>query len=91
MKKRKQISIEDARRIGDSLYLDWEQVDLKQFHQGLVKKHKQYTLSPGLGPTYQSVIKTGKVILAHMQNIPDYFNHLDNLRSEVEKYRNTSS
>jgi hypothetical protein len=90
MKKQEHISIEDARRIGESLYVDWKKVDLKQFHHGLIGKRKQYTLSPGLGPAYQRLIQTGKVVLAHMQKIPDYFKRLEDLRSEIERTRNSS-
>jgi len=34
MKKRMQISSDEARRIGEALHIDWEQVDLEQFRQG---------------------------------------------------------
>jgi hypothetical protein len=31
MKERKYISLEQARRVGEALYIDWDQVDLKEF------------------------------------------------------------
>ena len=40
MKKRKQISTEEAKRVGESLHIDWEQVDLEEFRQGLMGNHK---------------------------------------------------
>jgi hypothetical protein len=36
MKKRKQISLEEATRVGEALFIDWGQVDLEEFRQGLM-------------------------------------------------------
>ena len=46
MKKRKQISIDAARRVGESLHIDWEQVDLEEFRQGLMGNHKVGAIDP---------------------------------------------
>jgi len=87
MKKQKQISAEQARRIGESLYIDWDQVDLEQFRQGLMGNHAGEAADPETGLTLDGVIDTGKIVLAHMQEIPDYFNQLEKLRAETEEYR----
>jgi hypothetical protein len=87
MKKRKQISSDEAKRIGDSLYIDWDQIDLEQFRQGLMGNHKQGAIDPETGLTYDSVLLTGKVVLAHMQEIPDYFTRLAKLKAEVDEYQ----
>jgi Protein of unknown function (DUF5661) len=78
MKKRKQISSDEAKRIGESLHIDWEQVDLEQFRQGL--------MGPETDLTYDGVLLTGKVVLAHMQEFPDYFDRLAKLKAEAEEY-----
>ncbi len=85
MKKRRQISLDEAKRIGDSLYIDWEQVDLEQFHQGLIGNHKGKAMDPETGRIYDGVIQTGKVALAHMQEFPDYFTRLEKLRAEMDE------
>ena len=36
MKKQKQISREEAQRIGEALHIDWNQIDLEQFRQGIL-------------------------------------------------------
>jgi len=87
MKKRKQISSDEAKRIGDSLYIDWDQVDLEQFRQGLMGNHLQGAIDPETGLTYDNVLLTGQVVLAHMQEIPDYFNLLAKLKAEVDEYQ----
>ena len=87
MKKRKQISSDEAKRIGDSLYIDWDQVDLEQFRQGLMGNHKQETMDTETGLMYDVVLQTGKVVLVHMQEFPDYFTRLAKLRAEVDEHQ----
>jgi hypothetical protein len=86
MKKRKQLSSDIAKRIGDSLYIDWDQVDLEQFRQGLMGNHKQAAMDPETGQIDEGVILTGKVVLAHMQEFPDYFTRLEKLKAEIDEY-----
>lgn len=87
MKRRKQISSEEAKLIGESLYIDWDQVDLDQFHQGLLGKSKQRTLDPQTELAYDGVLLTGQIVLAHMQEFPDYFTRLAKLKAEVDEYQ----
>jgi Protein of unknown function (DUF5661) len=87
MKKRKQISIDEARRFGESLHIDWEQVDLEEFCQGLMGNHKPGAVDPETGLTYHSVLLTAKIVLAHMEEFPDYFTRLAKLKEEVDEYQ----
>ena len=87
MKKRKQISIDQAKRVGESLHIDWEQVDLEEFRQGLMGKHKPEAIDPETGLTYDSVLLTGKVVLAHMEEFPDYSTRLAKLNEEANNYQ----
>src|SRR5512140_1121654 len=81
MKKRKQISLRQARLVGDCLYLDWEQVDLEQFRQGLmgyrrVARDEASAASP-------EALLAGRTVLQHMQQFPDYVVRLARLRAEA--------
>ena len=87
MKKRKQISSEEAKRIGETIHIDWEQIDLEQFRQGLMGNHEQAAIDPETGLTYDGVLLTGKVILDHMQEFPDYFTRLEKLKAEADEYQ----
>ena len=66
MKKRKQISSEQAQRVGAALHLDWNHVDLEQFRQGLMGNHDQEAMDPETGLTYDGVLLSGKLVLSHM-------------------------
>jgi hypothetical protein len=87
MKKKVPISPDEARRIGESLHVDWNQVDLEQFRQGLMGNMAQAAVDPETGLTYDGLIQTGKVVLAHAQEIPDYFSRLAKLEAEVDEYQ----
>jgi len=87
MKKRKLISSDEAKRVGESLHIDWDQVDLEQFRQGLMGENKQEAMDPEMGPTYDGVLLAGQVFLAHMQEFPDYFTWLAKLKAEVDEYQ----
>ena len=87
MKKRKQISTDQAKGVGESLHIDWEQVDLEEFRQGLMGNHQPGAIDPETGLTYDSVLLTGKVVLAHMEEFPDYFTRLAKLKAEVDEYQ----
>ena len=86
MKKEKQISSEEAKRIGEALHIDWNQIDLEQFRQGLMD-NKLGNIDPETGRIYEGVLMTGKVVLNHMQEIPDYFTRLEKLEAEVDAYQ----
>ena len=86
MKKRKQISLDEAKRIGESLHVDWDQVDPEQFRQDLLGKDQPGSMDPETGLTYDGVLLSGRVVLAHMQEFPDYFTRLAKLKKEVDEY-----
>ncbi len=81
MKKRKEITQRQARLIGDCLYLDWQQVDLEEFRQGLMGYHrKARTDALSASP---EVLLAGRTVLAHMEQFPDYFVRVARLRAEA--------
>jgi hypothetical protein len=89
MKKQTQISSEEARRIGEALRIDWNQVDLEQFRQGLMG-NETGNIDPETGPIYDGVLMTGKIVLNHMQEFPDYFTRLARLEEEAQSYQSRS-
>lgn len=86
MNKRNEISLDEARRIGDCLYVDWEQVDLDRFRLGLMGKRPQRDRGAAAGLAYDGVVLSGRTVLAHMRQIPDYVVRLAKLRAEVRQY-----
>jgi hypothetical protein len=87
MKKEKQVSSEEAKRIGESLHIDWDQFDLEQFRQGLMGEPRESAKDPEIDQAIDGVLLTGKVVLAHMQEFPDYFTRLEKLEEEANVYQ----
>jgi len=83
MSKRKQITLEEARLVGQSLYLDWDQVDLEQFRRGLMGGPTKAAAAPDERAAYRGVILAGRTVLAHMEQFPDYMTRLARLRAEA--------
>ena len=87
MKKQKLINLNEAKRIGRSLHIDWNQVDLEQFRQGLMVDQLPEISDPEKRLIYDGVLQAGKVVLAHMHEFPDYFTRLEKLEAEVDEYQ----
>lgn len=84
MAKQKQLTLEQAKRIGESLYLDWDQVDLEQFRRGLMGIRARSSKNRREQSNYHGVLLAGKTVMAHMQQFPDYLVRLAKLRAETK-------
>jgi hypothetical protein len=87
MKGQKDITLEEARRIGESLYLNWNEIDLEEFRRGLMGRKLHREVDPRQRSTYRGVVQAGRTVMAHMQRFPDYFIRLARLRAEVRAGR----
>jgi len=86
MKKHKNISQEQARLVGEALHIDWEQVDFEEFRQGLMG-HRKEVIDTETALTYEGLLLTAELVLAHTQEFPDYYSRLAKLEAEVDDYR----
>ena len=87
MNMSKQFSADEARRIGDSLSIDWNHVDLEQFRMGLFVELEHGTRDPETNVTNDDLSLTGKIALAHLKEFPDYYTRLANMEAEADKQR----
>ena len=69
---------EEARDIGTRVGIDWSQgdVDLEQFRAGLSVELEHGTQDPTTDVTHDDEVVTGKIALAHLREIPDYYTRL---------------
>jgi len=86
MSTSRQFSPDEARRIGDSLGLDWDLVDLEEFRMGLLVELEHGTRDPETNVTDDDPILTGKIALAHLREFPDYYTRLAELEAEADTY-----
>ena len=82
----KKFSEEEAMRIGDSLGIDWGEVDLSEFRVGLGIELEHGVRDPLTNVTGDDEILTGKIALAHLREFPDYYTRLAKMEAEADEY-----
>lgn len=77
---------EEALEIGARIGIDWERsdVDPEQFRMGLAVELEHGTQDPLTDVTHDDEIVTGKIALAHLREIPDYYTRLSRMEAEAE-------
>ncbi len=86
MSGEKEFTAEEARRIGDQLGLDWDEVDLDEFRLGLGVELEHGLHDPETNVTNDDEMLTGKIALAHLREFGDYYTRLEKMEEEAEAY-----
>jgi hypothetical protein len=81
----KDFSLDEAKRIGDALGINWQQIDLEQFHMGLAVELEHGDHDPETDVTGGDPLLTGKIAWAHLKELPDYYTRLAKMEAEAEK------
>ncbi len=84
MSGKKSFTTEEAKTIGDKIGIDWSIYDLEQFRRGLEVELEHGSHDPETNVTNDDEILTGKIALAHLKEIKDYYTRLDKMESEAE-------
>ena len=71
MSENRDISPEEARRIGDQIGVDWDKFDLEEFRRGLDVEFEHGSHDPQTDVTHDDPVMTGKIALAHLKEFPD--------------------
>jgi hypothetical protein len=82
----KKFTDEEAKRIGDKLGINWNEVELSEFRIGLGVELEHGSRDPDTDVTNDDEILTGKIALAHLREFPDYYTRLEKLESEADEY-----
>jgi hypothetical protein len=84
--KARTFSIEEARKIGQAIGIDWAKspYDVEQFRIGLDVELEHGTRDPHTNVTNDDPIVTGKIALAHLNELPDYYTRLTAMEVEAE-------
>ena len=85
MTEERRTTIEEARRIGDAIGVDWSRFDLEQFRSGMDVEFEHGSHDPQTDVTHDDPIITGKIAFAHMKEFPDYYRRLERMEAEAER------
>lgn len=81
MSERRTFSIEEAREIGDRIGVDWNETSLEEFRAGLSVELEHGTHDPQTNVTSDDAVATGKIALAHLKELPDYYTRLTKMEA----------
>ncbi|MFC1950445.1 DUF5661 family protein [Chloroflexota bacterium] len=84
MTSKKYFTTEEAKRIGESLGIDWSKFDAEQFRMGLDVELEHGLVDPHTNVTNDDPMMTGKIALAHLNEFLDYYTRLEKMEREAE-------
>ncbi len=87
MTTNERFTIEEARRIGIEIGIDWDTspFEVDQFREGLDVELEHGSHDPQTNVSESDPIVTGKIALAHLKEYPDYYTRLKRMESEAEE------
>jgi hypothetical protein len=85
LKEEKRTIVEEAKRVGDEIGVDWDRFELEQFRIGMDVEYEHGSHDPQTDVTGDDPILTGKIALAHMKEFPDYYERLERMEKEAER------
>ena len=82
MVSQRTFTVEEARKVGAQIGVTWNEVDVEQFRMGLEVELEHGVRNVVTNVTNDDLVLTGKIALAHLMELPDYYTRL--LRMEEE-------
>ena len=86
MSSKKTYSQEEAKSIGEKLGTKWNKFDIEQFRMGMDVELEHGKINELTNVTNDDPLLTGKIALAHLNEFSDYYDRLENMENEAEKY-----
>lgn len=80
------LNSQNAKEIGDELGIDWNEVSLDEFTNGINVEFEHGTRFPETNVTNNDKLLTGKIAWAHLKEFPDYYTRLEKLEKEAEEF-----
>jgi len=87
MTTRMRFDTEQALEIASKLGIDWaaSPFDVEQFRRGLDVELEHGSHDPETNVTNDDPVLTGKIALAHLRELPDYYTRLAEMEGEAEQ------
>jgi hypothetical protein len=86
MTETRRTSSEEAKRVGDEIGVDRNRFEFEQFRAGMDVEFEHGSHGPQTNVTNDDPIVTGKIALAHMKEFPDYYERLEQMEADAERY-----
>ena len=86
MENKKQFTIEESKKIGEELNIDWTKFDGEQFRMGMNVELEHGLRDPSTNVTNDDSLVTGKIALAHLNEFSDYYTRLEKMEKEADNF-----
>lgn len=86
MESKKLFSKEEAKEIGEKLGIKWDKFDVNQFRRGMNVELEHGSENSLTNVTNDHSLVTGKIALAHLNEFPDYYDRLEKMEKEANKF-----
>lgn len=74
----------ETKEIGDKIGIDWNKFDSEEFYKGIHVELEHNTKDPKTNAA-KTILDVGRVALAHLEEIPDYYTRLLKMEEEAKK------
>lgn len=84
MTGREEFTSDEARTIGERIGIDWATApfDVEQFRAGMNVELEHGLHDPQTNVTDDDPLVTGKIALAHLHELPDYYTRLERMEND---------
>jgi len=82
----KKFTSEEAKQVGETLKIDWQDFDVEQFRMGMDVELEHGLVDPETNVTNNDPLMTGKIALAHLREFSDYYTRLEKMETEAEEF-----
>jgi hypothetical protein len=86
MSTKNHFTADQAKNIGERLGIAWDKFDVEQFRRGMDVELEHGTIDPSTNVTNDDPLMTGKIALAHLNEFADYYDRLEAMEEEAEKF-----
>ena len=86
MSAKKKFTVEEARKYGERLGIDWKRFDVEEFRVGMDVELEHGRADDLTNVTNDDPLTTAKIALAHLNEFPDYYTRLMKMEKEAEAY-----
>lgn len=86
MADHKTFTTEEAKEIGESIGINWNNFDIEEFRQGLSVELEHGSHDPETNVINNDYQLAGKIAWAHLKEIRDYYTRLLKMEHEAEAY-----
>jgi len=86
MSDEKHFMLEEAKRFGTALGLDWSRFEAEEFRMGMDVELEHGTVDMNTNVTDNDPLLTAKIAMAHLNEYPDYYTRLESMEQEAESF-----